>query len=443
MNKVKKSLKTESLLVLLLAGFIAVGFFFFVNTLGNFLLDKYFQTSSYLEHSNERCLDKFEKFVRENKITTTDTAKIEEWVQKQRAGYVAITILHNHKILYDSLKNLEEEDLELYPAEVNRELYLAGINRELAFEDVTATVYLKGYFDYQFYVNTMIVEIILSVVLFLGILIRFIQKKIDYIVKLEKEVKILETGGMDYKITVEGNDELASLAEGLNQMRITLLDNMQKEEEAVQANYNLVVSVAHDLRTPLTALLLYLDILHKGQYSEKEQPAAYIERSRIKATQIKRMSDQLFERFLVSTEEKKQPALLQKAQVFFEDMLSEMVGYLAEQQFTVEMNINWPNVYVSLYFDYVGRMFDNISSNITKYAFIEKPIRIEVLQIDEWLVLKFANAIANEKIKMESTSIGVQNISTMMQRMGGNCTVHQTNQDYELELWFATVNNKM
>lgn len=299
MNRGMKRLKTESLLVLVFAGFLATVFYLMLNSAGNTLLDEYFQNSSYISRSNEKCLNKFESFVKQESIKLTDTEKIKSWLQKQKMGYVALAISQHEKILFDSLNDQSEE--------VVASFYRTGASRNISFSGESATVYLSGYFDYQYYVKTTVVEAILSILLFLGIFVKFVQKKIDYIIQLEKEIKILETGCLDYEITIKGSDELASLAQGLNEMRISLLENMQKEEAAAQANNNLVVSVSHDLRTPLTALLLYLDVLQKSSFSNREQYISYLEKARTKATQIKRMSDQLFQRFLLSEEEKLPP----------------------------------------------------------------------------------------------------------------------------------------
>ena len=431
LNRGMKRLKTESLLVLVFAGFLATVFYLMLNSAGNTLLDEYFQNSSYISHSNEKCLNKFESFVKQESIKLTDTEKIKSWLQKQKMGYVALAISQHEKILFDSLNDQSEEEVASF--------YRTGASRNISFSGESATVYLSGYFDYQYYVKTTVVEAILSILLFLGIFVKFVQKKIDYIIQLEKEIKILETGCLDYEITIKGSDELASLAQGLNEMRISLLENMQKEEAAAQANNNLVVSVSHDLRTPLTALLLYLDVLQKSSFSNREQYISYLEKARTKATQIKRMSDQLFQRFLLSEEEKLPPNPVQKARFFFEDMLSDMSCYLTQHDFNVETKIQWPNANVSLMFDYVNRILDNVSSNIIKYADAQKTVTISLLHQEGWLVLQFSNEIVNKEKGMDSTGVGVQNICTMMEEMGCKCLVNQNNQNYVLELWFQTV----
>ncbi len=428
MNKYAKSLKIESLFVLLRAGLIAIGFFMLISTVGDFLITEYFQTSTYLEGKNQKSMSQFENFVKTNQLKTSDSKSIEDWRTSQKLGYIELLIVKDKEIVFNAFyKGIEEGDDLPHPEEVTR---------EMLFQDGKATVTLNGNYDYAYYVNATVVEVILSVGVFLLLFIRFIDKKINYILKLEREIKILETGDLTYSIAVEGDDEIASLAQGLNQMRLALLENIRTEEEALQANQDLVVSIAHDFRTPLTALLLYLDILRKGQNPDDEKTRTYIEKAIEKGTQIKRMSDQIFERFLVTSTEGTHNLHPQKIKIIFEDLLSDLVEYLSENQCIVDVEISWDNHYVSIQDDYIRRIFDNISSNLIKYADVEKPIKIGVSQRDLWWIISFENSVSNADAKVESTGIGTKNVKTMMENMKGNYVIHQANQVFYQELWF-------
>ena len=53
-------------------------------------------------------------------------------------------------------------------------------------------------------------------------------------------------------------------------MRMALAENIEKEAEAKRANYELIAAVSHDLRTPMTSLSLYLDLLREGRYDTEQ-----------------------------------------------------------------------------------------------------------------------------------------------------------------------------
>lgn len=114
---------------------------------------------------------------------------------------------------------------------------------------------------------------------------------------LGKELEILKGGDLNYQITIRGNDELAALAGEMDSMRRAIRSRQEEEELAHLANRGIVTAMSHDLRTPLTALMGYLDILSIEEDPGKKQK--YLSVCRDKACQIKSLSDKLFEYFLV------------------------------------------------------------------------------------------------------------------------------------------------
>lgn len=69
------------------------------------------------------------------------------------------------------------------------------------------------------------------------------------------------SGDLDHPITVRGNDEITSLALDMEKMRLSFQERIKGEEEAKRANSELITSISHDLRTPLTILMGNLDII--------------------------------------------------------------------------------------------------------------------------------------------------------------------------------------
>lgn len=436
MNRKRRSLRIQAVYAILICAGIALLCFFGIREAGYLVLDSYFLKSDFVPKANEKCLSQFERFVKKESLRSDDSYGIETWLGDQKDAYVTVAVYRNGRAIYDPMYSLweEEEDGVGFTS-----YYQQCAEREIAFADGPATVYLFGFFEYRFYAYALALEIVLSVVIFLILYTCFIQKKIRYIVTLEREIHILETGGLEHAITRKGNDELTALADGLDQMRITLLENMQREEEAVQANYRLVVGMAHDLRTPLTALLLYLDLLHNGTYSDREQMNSYVKKSLEKATQIKRMSNQLFERFLLSKEREIRLEPPQKVQYIFEDILSDMAMFLENNGFSVGGEVIWPDCRICVVMDYVGRIMANISSNIIKYGGREAEVQIRLAVSGTFFLLQFENRIADCGEKIESTGVGVQNIRLMMERMQGRCSTQERDGQFVTSLEFSVV----
>lgn len=130
-----------------------------------------------------------------------------------------------------------------------------------------------------------------------------IRKTIHYIRKLSQEIKILEGGDLSYPITIIGKDELAQLAEGLDSMRQSFLRQTEQEKQLTFANQRMITEMFHDLRTPLTSIMLYTEILLKNKCENDEQKVSYIQKIDRKARRMKQLSDHLFEYALITGEE--------------------------------------------------------------------------------------------------------------------------------------------
>ena len=62
------------------------------------------------------------------------------------------------------------------------------------------------------------------------------------------------------------NDEIGRLAESVDAMRDSIVDRLNSEKKAWDANTQLITAMSHDIRTPLTSLIGYLDIIGTGKY---------------------------------------------------------------------------------------------------------------------------------------------------------------------------------
>lgn len=86
-------------------------------------------------------------------------------------------------------------------------------------------------------------------------------EKLNYMELLNQSIRVLEGGQLDYKVPVQGTDELAQMARSLNEMSASLKQQMEQVQQAQTQRYDLITSLSHDLRTPLTAQLGYLELL--------------------------------------------------------------------------------------------------------------------------------------------------------------------------------------
>ena len=138
-----------------------------------------------------------------------------------------------------------------------------------------------------------------GVLVWIGVFAFGVSGYVRYIRQLSGEVAKLEDGLWSVDFTIKGEDELTDLARGLEHMKTVLLEKEETERNMKKAQNKLVLGMAHDLRTPLTALMAYLEIIKREP--EHDKVKLYVKKTVGKAIQIKNLSDQLFEFFLINS----------------------------------------------------------------------------------------------------------------------------------------------
>lgn len=406
-------------------------FFAVLEMAGEYAIRCFIINTDYMEQKDKKKIVQLQTYIRENHISAGDAKQLTNWVKDQ--SVVMVQVYRNGFIVYDS--KYPEANLD----EAAYDPYDWGALYTLDFADGSAQVVLYGFYDYQFYHYALIGELVLAFFLFLGIVMLGIRKTIRYIRKLSQEIKILEGGDLHYPITVIGRDELAQLAEGLDSMRQSFLRQTEQEKQLALANQRMITEMSHDLRTPLTSIMLYTEILLQNKCENDEQKVSYIQKIDKKARRLKQLSDHLFEYALITGEEEVKLEEPRPFTAVFYDLLSETVSYLEQQGFHVTLNFTWKQYCIRTNPDYIARIFDNLTSNIVKYAELSEPVWIKDVYSGHNVGIMVGNIKKVLNGKIESNRIGLQNIQKMMEKMGGRAIVEQNSQDFAVTLLFPIV----
>ena len=243
-------------------------------------------TSQFLWEYNDSLCRELEKYV--------NAKALKQWADEN--DIERIIVERDEQLLLDSVYFgvVKFGAVEVYDSD-------SGIFRAVNFPDGDAFVNIGAEYERKYYAASLVVSIITGVIVCLLIFSGKTRENVRYIRTLEKEVSYITDGNLDSKITIIGDNELSSLASGLNQMRLTIKDNKQKEADLKAAQGDLVRGMAHDLKTPLTSLVTYMEVL-KRKNSAGELTNEDIEKSNQKLFQINSFADELFEFFLATTQ---------------------------------------------------------------------------------------------------------------------------------------------
>lgn len=359
-----------------------------------------------------RYIEDLQQYIEKNNIDINHITDLQEWIEKN--PYVYLAIYQNNKVVFNSEYdyNSDEEDEEV-AEEVIEDSVLLGEDKlylvQLADGTMaSADIFCYDYWKYNYYIWG--VGVVLGIVVFILTLSRLLQHKLRYINEIEQDLQILEGGNLEHEVTVKGYDELAGLAHGINQMRLSILENMEKEQRMLQANKDLVTSMSHDLRTPLTILTGYLELLNMDYDADVEKRKHYLELSLGKSREIKELSDELFEYFLIYGENRKE--LVTEPVAAFSlvsDLVENQFLGLEEEGFSLvsEIGVEEDGRNCIMNVQYMQRVLNNILSNLLKYADKKVPIVVRGHYEKCYLRISVENGIRKNLELHESTKIGL------------------------------------
>ncbi len=275
--------------------------------------------------------------------------------------------------------------------------------------------------------------LILCLLLFLGIVLFFLNRKMHSVLILKREILTMASGDLTHVLPDLGGDEIGILAEELDGLRNSLSETMLKEQESRKANQDLITALSHDLRTPLTILTGYLEVLHLKRNPEAQE--VYLKRCIKKAEDIKELTDKMFEYALVS-EENETPDFTWITTDFIEQCLTENCDFIKLAGFTPECVM--PTVTGVLESDktMLKRIFNNLFSNILKYGDKKQPVIIEGTIQENILIISISNFVKEEHSQTGSNNIGLKNVQTMTALLNGIMYVKAADNKFATELRF-------
>ncbi|WP_234117755.1 sensor histidine kinase [Clostridium hydrogenum] len=244
-------------------------------------------------------------------------------------------------------------------------------------------------FFFLFLISLRVLSNIITILILIYLLVR---RKAEYIKSICHGIKIISEGNLDFKIKVSGHDELAILAEEINNMSLKLKNKIQEEKNAERLKSELITNVSHDLRTPLTSLIGYIQLAVNDNMSTEEKDK-YAKVSLEKSQKLKILIDDLFEYSKLESGGVK----LEKVKVDIIEIMEQSIGELSIQasEKGVRFNKNFKNGKLELLIDpsKIARVFTNIIENAVKYSVEGSNININLYETGKNIIINFENVV--------------------------------------------------
>lgn len=227
-------------------------------------------------------------------------------------------------------------------------------------------------------------------------------KKSIEIIKVNEAVKKSNDGNINYEIKEQCSPEVRELLNNISKIKegysIAVEDALKNEKLKTE----LISNVSHDLRTPLTSIINYVNILRQDiAKDEQEDYLAIVEK---KARKLKVLIDDLFEMSKINSGKME----LFKDNIDIVSLIHQTIGeyYYIYESKNIEFKVDSyrEEVYIDLDGKLISRAIENIIINAMKYSLEGTRVYVDIIEKEGYIVLSFKN-ISNYEMNFDNKEI--------------------------------------
>nr|WP_288825676.1 HAMP domain-containing sensor histidine kinase [uncultured Clostridium sp.] len=243
----------------------------------------------------------------------------------------------------------------------------------------------------SFDVVVILIYVVFGIGIFAVTFLLLQEKSMRYIGRISDAMQRISEGDLNITVDIEGDDEFSVMAASLNKMVGDLRDLMDKEREAERTKNELITNIAHDLRTPLTSIIGYLELLSKDGAIDQEVQKKYIGIAYVKTKRLEKLIEDLFG--FTKLNYGKISMNVTKVDVIklLSQLLEEFYPSFMDKNLSYELQSNVPVQIVSADANLLARLFDNLINNAIKYGADGKRILVKVHGSEDLVSIQVVN----------------------------------------------------
>lgn len=304
----------------------------------------------------------------------------------------------------------------------------AMIDSFLFMRDIVLTEAQYAQLDDWVFHLSLLVSVAFFIILFLFLL----GERLSYIREVLAGIDALRSGQEDYVVPLEGSNELTQLAEAVNYLSRTQREVKEQERVLNEEKEQFIRALSHDIRTPLTSIMAYSELLTGANTVDPQEQTRYLELIQHKVGQIKDMTDILLDG------SKRNPEYFEDARLLIEQLTAEFEEML-EDGFSIEASLDCPAFPGTFDVQELRRIFDNLVSNVQKYADPDRPVKISISLEGVQLLIRQENAVRERIAPADGYQIGLRSIQRIAQNYAGQVDVQKDDAAFAITITLSVI----
>ncbi|WP_300902846.1 histidine kinase dimerization/phospho-acceptor domain-containing protein [uncultured Clostridium sp.] len=220
-------------------------------------------------------------------------------------------------------------------------------------------------------------------------------KNLVYLDKIMVGAKAGAEGKLNYKIDEKGRGHLRELAHDINNIKEGLKKSVENEMKSENMKTELITNVSHDLKTPLTSIINYIDLL-KRENIEPESARDYVSILDKKSQRLKVLIEDLFEASKAASGAMELNITKIDVGQLLKQALGENDERFIESKLEVKLNIPNEKIFINGDGKRLYRVFENLLSNIVKYSLTNTRVYIDMFKENDEVTIIMKNISAYE-----------------------------------------------
>lgn len=252
--------------------------------------------------------------------------------------------------------------------------------------------------DYSYSIGAEYLQSVLTVALpMICFIVTFsvrINRRVSYVEYLSREIQKIREEGFGGSMELRGDDEITQLCAVINEMSVQLREKEEREKRQQQSKNELITNVSHDLRSPLTSIIGYVELLKETGPEDRQRFEEYIEVVERRLTGLNGLINELFEYTKLNSADRflnmeKRDVLEVLRHILYEyKVLMEAEGLTLSWQIEAESHV------ADIDTQQMVRVFQNLLDNARRYADRCAPVTVTAQDLGR-LHISITNRLAD------------------------------------------------
>ena len=212
-----------------------------------------------------------------------------------------------------------------------------------------------------------------------------------YIGEISDAMEEISDGNLNLSLEVKGDDEFAQMASSLNRMAEDIRDLMERERESERTKNELITNVAHDLRTPLTSVIGYLELLLADKVPSDEKRKEYLQVTYNKAKHLEHLIEDLFGFTKLNYGKISMKVTQVDIVQLLTQLLDEFYPNFSDNDMHYEIHSSERSILLNGDGNLLARLFENLIGNAIKYGKEGKIVNVYISRKDNIAVISVVN----------------------------------------------------